>query len=726
MQSRITKTIFIFLMFVGVSLAQLLPTVNGTVTFDGNPMPNFIVYLSTSTSDTTDVRRIVETDENGFFEHTLLPTTTTVAFHDTFSFVPWDTTFDATGSETYTVNIELEARKQDAVFNGAVTFGGVGQQTEMFLLKIPGSVNLGNFEETEADFEVPIVPTQWASYKAETDENGNFELGLLYGKYVVYVPGTDDLLPYWATFTFDDDKSLQIIMKEKLDISGVISNIDGYSSVQVSALPVDIGRPYRTLASILSGDYKIEVAPGEYKIRIQANFMFEDEMHSYIAFYDGAPTPEDAAILDVQSDLGGINFNLPDPVVYPFTIDGNVNDAANGNPIAGAKVTIVSVNPFRSFLKTFSGETDENGSYEIVAKTISPEDSMIAFAEANGYFAEFYEDESTFLTADVIKVKANSTVTVNFALDTIDTTSGFSISGTVYDALDGNIIPFGSVTAYTNATNIGQTFVNVDSNGNYAFDTIFPTGSEVFLQAWAGPMYLPSIYDGVQSWEDATPITIDNQDITGIDFPLVKKEPRRTPLGALRGIVNPAGLSKVTSDQFDGSTVFVRSENYGGWKEADYVDDNGSFNLPIEGYGSYDILLTAPGRQDTYANIVVDQESGLVINDISIDMGVTGITDPNEAIIIKSNRLYAAYPNPFNPTTTIRVDLAEKQDVNLVIYNVVGQQIRTLQNGQLQSGVNYFTWNGKDQAANEVSSGMYFYQLRTKNDLQTKTLIFLK
>jgi len=104
----------------------------------------------------------------------------------------------------------------------------------------------------------------------------------------------------------------------------------------------------------------------------------------------------------------------------------------------------------------------------------------------------------------------------------------------------------------------------------------------------------------------------------------------------------------------------------------------------------------------------------------------TAIDGGNNAKVIRSDKLYAAYPNPFNPTTTIRFDLMQSENVQLLIFNVVGQKVATLYSGTLPSGTRSFKWNGKDFSGRSVSSGLYFYQLRTNSTVQTKSLIFLK
>ncbi len=79
------------------------------------------------------------------------------------------------------------------------------------------------------------------------------------------------------------------------------------------------------------------------------------------------------------------------------------------------------------------------------------------------------------------------------------------------------------------------------------------------------------------------------------------------------------------------------------------------------------------------------------------------------------------YPNPFNPTTTIGFSLPEANFVVLKIYNTSGQEVATLISDDLEAGIYRYTWNASD-----LSSGIYYYQLRTASSVFTKKLILLK
>jgi len=85
-----------------------------------------------------------------------------------------------------------------------------------------------------------------------------------------------------------------------------------------------------------------------------------------------------------------------------------------------------------------------------------------------------------------------------------------------------------------------------------------------------------------------------------------------------------------------------------------------------------------------------------------------------------------SYPNPFNPETIISFQLPENSDVELGIYNLKGQKVKQLVSEQLTAGKHFIVWDGKDNYGKSVSSGIYFYKLKTDNFEKTKKMILMK
>lgn len=88
--------------------------------------------------------------------------------------------------------------------------------------------------------------------------------------------------------------------------------------------------------------------------------------------------------------------------------------------------------------------------------------------------------------------------------------------------------------------------------------------------------------------------------------------------------------------------------------------------------------------------------------------------------------LFQNYPNPFNPETMIRFDLPEPCHVSLKIYNISGQGIKTLFDAKLSPGFHSTEWKGEDDIGHQVTSGMYFYHLKTAKFTSTRKMLFLR
>lgn len=89
------------------------------------------------------------------------------------------------------------------------------------------------------------------------------------------------------------------------------------------------------------------------------------------------------------------------------------------------------------------------------------------------------------------------------------------------------------------------------------------------------------------------------------------------------------------------------------------------------------------------------------------------------------------YPNPFNPTTRIQfrvssLEFGNPAQTTLKVYNILGQLVRTLVDEEKMPGKYKINWDGKDDSGKEVGSGIYFYQLRTRDYTDTKKMVLLR
>jgi len=84
------------------------------------------------------------------------------------------------------------------------------------------------------------------------------------------------------------------------------------------------------------------------------------------------------------------------------------------------------------------------------------------------------------------------------------------------------------------------------------------------------------------------------------------------------------------------------------------------------------------------------------------------------------------HPNPFDPETTIRCQLPQKQKVLLRIFNSVGREVRTLVNGEYDAGHHDSLWDARNNAGVRVASGVYLYQFRSDGFAQMKKMLLLR
>jgi len=91
-----------------------------------------------------------------------------------------------------------------------------------------------------------------------------------------------------------------------------------------------------------------------------------------------------------------------------------------------------------------------------------------------------------------------------------------------------------------------------------------------------------------------------------------------------------------------------------------------------------------------------------------------------------SFRLNQNFPNPFNPTTKISYSLDKDSDISINIYDISGMLISTLQNEYQPQGEHSYIWDGTDDIGNRVGGGVYLYQVKAGESIQTKKMVLLK
>ena len=122
-----------------------------------------------------------------------------------------------------------------------------------------------------------------------------------------------------------------------------------------------------------------------------------------------------------------------------------------------------------------------------------------------------------------------------------------------------------------------------------------------------------------------------------------------------------------------------------------------------------DGLIIATDWQDGIWILEMDPALG-----IDVDMPTTGFA------------LHPCAPNPFNPNTTIFYSIPRADQVDLAVYDLAGRHLRTLVSGYVNAGDHAIQWNGRDDAGNQVASGIYLYRLRTDDFVETRRMALVK
>ena len=160
-------------------------------------------------------------------------------------------------------------------------------------------------------------------------------------------------------------------------------------------------------------------------------------------------------------------------------------------------------------------------------------------------------------------------------------------------------------------------------------------------------------------------------------------------------------------------TIFVTIDGAQNWSElTDGINAEETYNLGADLELTPSGFLYAGGRY-------VHRSSQPVF---STTMDIKPIEMPREHSLI----LLPAYPNPFNPVTTIRYELPKEDLVNIIIYDMTGRAIKTLINRSQTAGYKSIQWDATNNLGHPVSAGMYIYSIQAGEFRQTRKMVLLK
>ncbi|MCI0496025.1 C25 family cysteine peptidase, partial [candidate division KSB1 bacterium] len=186
---------------------------------------------------------------------------------------------------------------------------------------------------------------------------------------------------------------------------------------------------------------------------------------------------------------------------------------------------------------------------------------------------------------------------------------------------------------------------------------------------------------------------------------------------------------------------YVRLFDGNEWHKLDFIGSGGALDSTLMGNDwlpySYDLSGFAAG---TSAKIqfhwVSDNEplpagvSGVFLDDVMVQSVVTVIQNniAGERTLPEKHQLDQNYPNPFNSSTTINFKIAENsyQQIELSIYNLSGQKVKSLVDRSAGPGYYIMIWDGRNDSGNQVASGVYLYQLHVGKIYLKKKLLLIR
>ena len=179
--------------------------------------------------------------------------------------------------------------------------------------------------------------------------------------------------------------------------------------------------------------------------------------------------------------------------------------------------------------------------------------------------------------------------------------------------------------------------------------------------------------------------------------------------------INSTMLDTLSSDYYS-----ISDSGLIAYYRMDLLDD-----LGINGDGTDDLRdLSVNGNHlDTYGNPTVDQSGAFIVTNV----------EQTSSEIPQQFYLSQNYQNPFNPSTNIKFRIADLPDgkagfgfVSLKVYDVLGNEVVTLVNEEKPAGEYEVEFSVTHESFRAVTSGVYFYQLKTESFIQTKKMLLIK
>jgi hypothetical protein len=258
-------------------------------------------------------------------------------------------------------------------------------------------------------------------------------------------------------------------------------------------------------------------------------------------------------------------------------------------------------------------------------------------------------------------------------------------------------------------TDGGNTWTPFESGNNGEVGGVrFVSPTVGIRTSWSAP-YITRTTDGGQTW---TPVG-------------------NLPIPNIRAVHTATGVNTANGNQLwvagraNGSSFILTSTDDGlTWKQQpnDAISSGTIlFHLSAVGFGALGDSVRAWAINLDFPGFF---NSGQVLTYVGRIGFVTGIKEQSRLPL--EYALSQNYPNPFNPETRIRYELPQSSRVALKIFNMLGQEVRTLVNEFKSAGSFDVLWDGKDNSGQRMPNGVYLYRIETDGLVQSKKMLLLQ
>ena len=399
-------------------------------------------------------------------------------------------------------------------------------------------------------------------------------------------------------------------------------------------------------------------------------------------------------------------------------IIGQITDGTS--PIANARVNFL----YEGNYLFKSTRTNDLGFYDEEL----PAGNFIVAAEKQGYYVTFFGQQFDPFNAEPVKITRDSISTANIEM-VAETPTNNSVTGSVSESSGNRTVKKGIVVvrkgnhtpskvqlsgkASPKINGIYTAFLH--ENGTYTVNNIIEPGY-YFVQAFSD-YFVPSYYNDSNKvaifWQDADSVSVTSS-ISGKNI-LVQRD-SSVGAGKALGVVSP-GQSANTS--LNDVLIYARSVMTNDIFSFNFARRNGRFNVINLPFGKYELIAQKIGLPNAKSSPIIIDSINTAISDLNISFNITTVKD--KIIVPSSVKLYQNYPNPFNPSTVIEFDLPSGMNINLSVFNILGERVAELESGFLEAGKHKFLFNAKN-----LSSGVYLVRLKTGSKILTKKIMLLK